>query len=157
MRIEEIQKRSIKGLINVAQLLKKPVGASHIYDVAEIINEQANDFIKGRIRLTCTGRGILVQGKLTAELELMCSRCLKFFLYRVSISVEEEFLPIVDVASGSPLPVSEDSEGFIINSNHLLDLGELICEYILLNLPLKPLCQPNCAGIEEMSHYGPLT
>ena len=157
MRVEEIQKRSVKGLINVAQLLKKPIGSSYIYDVAEVINEQASDVIEGGVRLTCTGRGILVQGKLSAELELMCSRCLKFFLYPVSFSIEEEFLSTVDVASGLLLPVSKDSEGFTINSNHLLDLGELICEYILLNLPLKPLCQPDCAGIKEMNYYAPST
>jgi len=158
MRVEEIQKRSVKGLINVAQLLKKPIGSSHVYDVAEVIDEQSSPFIKGRIRLICTGRGgILVQAELTVELELMCSRCLNFFLSSVSFSLEEEFLSTVDVTSSMPLTVSEDSEGFTINSSHLLDLGELVCEYILLNLPLKPLCQPDCAGIKEMSYYGPST
>jgi len=154
MTVEEIQERSIEGLINVAQLLKKPIGSSHNYDVAEIINEQAANSTKGKITLIRTDRGILVQGKLTAELELTCSRCLDFFLWPISFSLEEEFFPSLDVTTGLPLSLSEDSEGFTIDNNHLLDLGELICQYILLNLPMKPLCQPNCAGIREVNHYG---
>jgi len=157
MRVEEIQKRLLQGLINVAQLLKKPVGSSHNYDVAEIISEKAADHIKGGIILTRTGQGILVQGKLTAELELMCSRCLDFFPCPISFNIEEEFLPTLDIATGLPLYRPEDSEGFTIDSNNLLDLGELICQYILLNLPMKPLCQPDCAGIKEVNHYGPST
>lgn len=154
MRIEEIEKRSLEGLVNVAQLLKNPIGSSHSYDVAEIIDEQTADFIKGRITLTNTGQGILVQGKLIAELELICSRCLEFFLCPIVFSIEEEFLPTINIATGLLLPVPEDSDGFTIDSNHLLDLGKLICEYILLNLPMKALCQAGCAGIKEMSYYG---
>ncbi|MDY7019382.1 MAG: DUF177 domain-containing protein [Chloroflexota bacterium] len=154
MTVEEIQDRSIEGLINVAQLLKKPIGSSHNYEVAEIINEQAANYIKGKITLIRTNRGILVQGKLYAELELMCSRCLDFFLCPISFSLEEEAIPSLDVTSGLPFSLSEDFESFTIDNNHLLDLGELICQYILLNLPMKPLCQPNCAGIKEVNHHG---
>lgn len=154
MTEEEIQERAIEGLINVAQLLKKPIGSSRNYDVAEIINEQAGKSIKGKITLIHTDRGILVQGKLTAELEFICSRCLDSFLYPISFSLEEEFLPSLDVTTGLPLSLSEDSEGFTIDNNNLLDLGELVCQYILLNLPMKPLCQPNCTGIKEVNHYG---
>ena len=147
MRVEEIQRRSVEGLINVAQLLKKPIGSSYDYDVAEIINEQARDFIKGRIILTRIGYGILVQGKLTAELELMCSRCLNYFLCTISFNIEEEIYSILNVDTGLPLTMSEDTRGFTIDDKHRLDLGELICQYILLNLPMKPLCKSDCAGI----------
>jgi len=157
MRVEEIQKRSVEGLINVAQLLKQPPCSSYDYDVAEIINEQARDFIKGRIILTRTGHEILVQGKLTAELELMCSRCLNYFLCTINFNIEEEFYFILNVATGLPLSIPEDTESFTIDDKHRLDLGELICQYILLNLPMKPLCQADCAGIKEMNNYAPST
>ena len=131
----------------MAQLLKKPIGSSYDYDVAEIINEQARDFIKGGIILTRIGYGILVQGKLMAELELMCSRCLNYFLCTISFNIEEEIYSVINVDSGLPLPMSEDTGGFTIDDKHRLDLGELICQYILLNLPMKPLCKSDCAGI----------
>ena len=149
MEVNKILKRSVEGLINVAQLLKKPVGSSYRYDVAEIIDEQAKSFIKGTITLTCTGQGILVQGNLTVELELICSRCLESFLCTMSFNLEDEFLPICDIANDLPLTSAEDIENLTIDNNHLLDLGELICQYILLNLPMKPLCKVDCVGIKE--------
>jgi uncharacterized protein len=144
MTIEEIQKRYVNGSINVSQLLKEPIGTSCNYDIAEIINEQASGSIQGKITLIHTGQGILIQGKLSAKLELTCSRCLNTFVYPMSFSMEEEFLSTANVPSGSP---SSLPEGFTIDDDHLLDLGELICQYILLNLPMKPLCQPNCVGV----------
>ena len=120
-------------------------------------NEQARDFIKGGIILTRIGYGILVQGKLMAELELMCSRCLNYFLCTISFNIEEEIYSVINVDSGLPLPMSEDTGGFTIDDKHRLDLGELICQYILLNLPMKMLCQPDCAGIKEMNNYAPST
>ena len=145
MTIEEIKKKAVKGLINVSQLLKEPTGSSYSYDIDEIINEQASHSIQGKITLIHTGQGILIQGKITAELELMCSRCLNTFIYPVSFNLEEQFASTVNAFSSSP---SFSPEGFTIDDN-LLDLGKLICQYILLNLPMKALCQPNCAGVRR--------
>jgi uncharacterized protein len=149
MKAEEIEKRSVKGLVNVAQLLKEHVGSSRDYDVAEIINRQASNLIKGRVRFTRTGQGILVQGKLTVELEMVCSRCLDDFACPLDFSIEEEFFPTVDVSTGLPLSFTEGTEGFTIDNNHMFDLGELICQYVLLSLPMKPLCSADCVGIRR--------
>ena len=153
MKADEFGKNQLKGLVNVAQLLKEPTGSSRSYDAAEIIKGEAGDSIQGSIALTHAGQGILVQGKLSAQVELVCSRCLKPFPYSLNFSLEEEFLPTIDVSSGLPLSLPEESEGFTIDGNHILDLGEVIRQYILLNLPMKPLCQPDCAGIKEMKRY----
>ena len=157
MKADEFGKNQLKGLVNVAQLLKEPTGSSRSYDAAEIIKGEAGDSIQGSIALTHAGQGILVQGKLSAQVELVCSRCLKPFPYSLNFSLEEEFLPTIDVSSGLPLSLPEESEGFTIDGNHILDLGEVIRQYILLNLPMKPLCQPDCAGIKEMKRYASST
>jgi len=157
MKADELGENQLRGLVNVAQLLKEPTGASRSYDASEVIKGQPGDFIQGRLALTHAGQGILVQGKLSTEVELVCSRCLKPFPYSLSFSLEEEFLPTIDVSSGLPLALPEEAEGFTIDDNHILDLGEVIRQYILLNLPMKPLCQPDCAGIKEMKRYGTST
>ena len=152
MRTEELKGKSFKGLINVAQLLKQPTGSSCSYCANEIAGEQAKNSIQGTVILTHSGQGILVQAELTAEVELTCSRCLNEFLYPVNFRIEEEFVPTINVSSG--LPLSEESDAATIDSHNMLDLGEIICQYILLNLPMKPICRPDCAGIKEVSSYG---
>jgi len=152
MAKEKLKKRHLKGLINVAQLLRESVGSSRNYDIDEVIDEQVKGSVKGRVTLIRSGQGILVRGELTAEVELICSRCLNAFLCPLSFNIEEEFLPTVDVSSGLLLSLPEESAGFTIDNNHMLDLGELIRQYSLLNLPMKPLCQPDCAAIKESSY-----
>ncbi|TET41730.1 MAG: DUF177 domain-containing protein, partial [Dehalococcoidia bacterium] len=91
--------------------------------------------------------GVLVQCKLTAEVKLICSRCLDTFLLPISFTAEEEFIPISDVSGDLALSSPEQSEEFIIDNKNILDLSELIRQYTLLNLPMKPLCRPDCSGI----------
>ncbi len=138
----------------MAQLLKEPVGSSRSYDMDEAIKEEITGSVKGEIMLVRSRQGILVRGKLTAEVELICSRCLNSFLCPISFAIKEEFLSTVDVSSGLPLSLPEESNSFIIDSEHMLDLGKLIRQYVLLNLPMKPLCRSDCAGIKEMNLYG---
>ena len=88
MKADEFGKNQLKGLVNVAQLLKEPTGSSRSYDAAEIIKGEAGDSIQGSIALTHAGQGILVQGKLSAQVELVCSRCLKPFPYSLNFSLE---------------------------------------------------------------------
>jgi len=154
IKIEDLNERHLTGEINIAQLLKESVGSSRNYDIDTIIAEQPEGSIKGKVTLIRTGQGILVRGNLDVQVELVCSRCLKAFPYSMNFTVEEEIHPTIDISSGLPLDLCQESEGLIIDKNHVLDLGELIRQYILLSLPMKPLCQPECAGIKEMKSYG---
>ena len=153
MVMEKLKTMSIKGLINVAQLLRESTGSSRSYSMGEVLDEQSRGFVEGKVVLIHINQGILVRVELATELELICSRCLNAFACPISCHIEEEFLPVVDVVSGLQLPPSEESAGFTIDSNHILDLGELIRQFILLNLPMKPLCRPDCNGIKEMNLY----
>jgi uncharacterized protein len=144
----------LRALVNVTQLLKEPVGASRSYDIGEIINEQIEASVEGKITLIRISRGVLVQCKLTAEVKLICSRCLDTFLCPISFTAEEEFLPIADVSGDLALSSPEQSEGFTINNKNILDLSELIRQYILLNLSMKPLCRPDCPGMKEANSHG---
>lgn len=154
IKTEDLNERHLTGEINIAQLLKESVGSSRNYDIDTIIAEQPEGSIKGKVTLIRTGQGILVRGNLDVQVELICSRCLKAFPYSMNFTVEEEIHPTIDISSGLPLDLCQESEGLIIDKNHVLDLGELIRQYILLSLPMKPLCQPECAGVKEMKSYG---
>jgi uncharacterized protein len=145
--MEELKKKPLKALINVTQLLKEPVGSSRSHDISGLISEEVEGVVEGEAKVIHISRGVIVQCKLTAEVTLICSRCLDAFLCPISFIAEEEFLPISDVSSDLALSSPEQSEEFTINDKNILDLGELIRQYILLNLPMKPLCRPDCPRI----------
>jgi uncharacterized protein len=142
-----MEREPLKALINVSQLLKEPVGSSESHDIGGTIGEEVEGFVEGEAKLIHITGGVLVQCKLIAEVKLVCSRCLDTFLCPISFTAEEEFLPISDVSGDLALSSPEQSEGFTIDNKNILDLDELIRQYILLNLPMKPLCRPDCPGI----------
>ncbi len=150
MKVESMPVSHFNVLISVAQLLKEPAGSSRKYDIRGIVGEQARSSIQGEVTLVRTGQGILVRGELDVKVRLVCSRCLDVFPDSISLRVEEEFLPTTHVFDGLPLALSEERPSSTIDSNHMLDLGEVIRQYTLLNLPMKPLCRPDCTGIKEM-------
>jgi uncharacterized protein len=144
-----MKREPLKALVNVASLLKEPVGSSQSYDIKEVLGDEIEGSIEGTAKMIRTTRGVLVQCELSAEVKLICSRCLEAFLCPISFTAEDEFVPVADVSGDLALSSPEQSEEFTIDDKNIVDLGELIRQYVLLNLPMKPLCQPNCSGIKE--------
>jgi len=149
-----MEKESLRALINVAQLLKEPIGSTQSYDISGMIDEEVEGFVEGKAKVIHISQGVLVQCKLTAEVKLICSRCLDTFLFPISFTAEEEFLPISDVSGDLALSSPEQSEEFTIDNKNILDLSELIRQYTLLNLPMKPLCRSDCPGMKEANSHG---
>jgi uncharacterized protein len=136
--------------INVAQQLRSAIGTvrEHDVDLVMDVTGYGNEGrIQGKVTLTRTDRGILVKGVLNTEVELTCSRCLEPFRCPLTLNIEEEYFPTVDVVSGAPLPVPDEVGCFTIDENHELDLTEAVHQYALLAVPMKPLCRPDCAGL----------
>ena len=142
-----MKKEPLTALMNVTQLLKEPVGSSQSYDISGVIDEEIKGFVEGKAKLIHISQGVFVQCKLTTEVKLICSRCLDPFSLPISYTAEEEFVPVSDVSGDLALSSSEQSGKFTIDSKNILDLSELIRQYTLLNLPMKPLCRPDCPGI----------
>lgn len=136
--------------INVSQLLKAPLGATRDYKISEIVDiaDDGNSRrVQGDITLLHTQRSILAKGVLRTEVEFTCCRCLTLFRYPMSLSIEEEYIPVVDVISGAPLPPPEDPSSFTIDQHHIIDLTEAIRQYTMLATPMKPLCREDCVGL----------
>jgi len=152
--MERAEGQPVRNLVNVAQLLKEPVGSSRSYAVDATIDDAIEGPVTGSVKLIHTNRGVLVRVELRVTAELQCSRCLSMFSHDLCFSAEEEFLATIDVGSGLPLALDEKADEFTVDSKNLLDLTELIRQYTLLNLPMKPLCSPDCSGVKEMNQYG---
>ena len=131
--------------INVAQLLKEPVGAKRSYRMDEFAGENNENHVEGKVNLTRTNLGILVTGELTADIKGNCSRCLGPASVLATLHLEDEYYPVIDITSGTHVKV--EPEALTIDNNHVLDLDEAIRQYIIMATPTKLLCKTDCPGI----------
>ena len=137
---------------NLSQLLKEGVGARRSYSLDEALEalpETGTTWVQGDITITRVDTGVWVNGPIEANASSLCGRCLTLAEYTVRFRLDEEYLPTVEMDVGAPIRVSgEISEGsFTLNSHHTLDLTEAVRQYAIINLPMKPLCRHNCAGL----------
>ena len=80
--------------------------------------------------------------------EKSCGRCLTTFTAPVSIELEEQFYPVVDVATGAPVEAPPDAdEANSIDSQHILDLYEIVRQELLLESESLRNCRPDCKGL----------
>jgi uncharacterized protein len=134
--------------INVSGLLKSSLGSKIDYEVSDVVNiSGADSLVQGEVWLTRTDCGILVKARLNTEVKVTCSRCLGVFGCPVPVNFEEEYFPVIDVASGSSLTLPDEPGCFTIDEHHILDLTEAVRQYALLTIPMKPLCRQDCAGL----------
>ena len=135
---------------NVAQLLMGPIGESRSYNVEEIYTEASRitDRANGPVQVVRTHQGVLVNADLDIQTTLACSRCLGEFVWSSTLYIEEEFFPAVDLHTGRQLQSPTDDEGDQrIDSDHVLDLTEIMRQYAIADMPMKPLCRANCLGL----------
>lgn len=131
--------------INVAQQLKGQIGESRSVTIDEISSDGFP--IEGKAILVLTNRSILVTGDFKTSVKCVCSRCLKEFQQSYIIKLEEEFFPENDFLSNGLLHEDRYADGFSIGEDNILDLNEAFRQNTLVNIPLKPVCENNCAGL----------
>jgi uncharacterized protein len=137
---------------NVTDLLRSAPGTSERFDVA-VPNMSIADEVKvvqpvrGEVRLTHSGRSIIVQGQVNTVLAGRCSRCLRPAEATVSVDFEEEALPATDVDSGAPVDHSAEPGRLRLSDHHELDIEPAIRDAISLAEPIAPLCRPDCPGL----------
>ncbi len=96
------------------------------------------DNLNGSIRATRTPQGILLQADLQGEVTLECVRCLTDFQQSLQIEVTELY-------AFSQRYVTDS--GLLMPETGIIDLAPVLREYILLEIPISPLCRPDCKGL----------
>lgn len=137
---------------NAAQLLVEHAGSTRQFDVDEPAYEIDEGVggtapLRGKLKLTRTNRGILADVKLETEVTQECSRCLERVALPLGVRFVEEYYPTVDLRTGAPIQRPEGATGFTMTEAHEVDLTEAVRQTVLLELPMKPLCRPECAGL----------
>ena len=94
------------------------------------------------LRLESVAEGVLVTGTVSAPTAGQCSRCLEPFAGSVSIYLTELF---AYPDSATEATTEEDEVGHVVDD--AVDLEQAIIDAVGLELPLSPLCRPDCAGL----------
>lgn len=80
---------------------------------------------------------IYLNGQVTGELSLLCSRCLERFQYLLNIEIDEKFTQVP----------SEEDEYITFLDRDKINLIELLESNIFMSLPIKKLCNEDCKGL----------
>ena len=135
---------------NLAHLLKEPTGSTRDYEVDDSFAgpENGMDRVQGWVRVIRTQQGFLVRAELETRVRLTCGRCVSQFELRSELKMEEESFPTIDPATGKTTKPLEEAEGVIhLDAQHVLDMTEVVRQYVLTEVPIKPLCCEECLGL----------
>ena len=85
--------------------------------------------------------GVMVTGTVTAPWDGVCRRCTVPVRGELTARVRERFCE-----PGGRYGDPDDEEAYPIVGDEL-DLGPMVHDAVVLELPLAPLCRPDCAGL----------
>ncbi|ONM49330.1 YceD family protein [Nocardia donostiensis] len=94
------------------------------------------------LQLQAVSEGVLVTGTVSAPLSGECSRCLEPFTDRTELRLTELFAYPDSVTEQT----TSDDEMYRMDDD-LIDLEPVIVDALGTELPLQPLCSPDCAGL----------
>jgi uncharacterized protein len=94
--------------------------------------------LTGSALITRTNQGLLIQVNLRAALELECGRCLTPVIQPLHAHFTELYAFSRRYMTESGLTMPETG---------IIDLTPVLREYMLLEIPMSPLCRPDCKGL----------
>ena len=128
--------------INVGFLVNEEVGYSHAFpfEFDRIQMEEDLDLhqFEGAAIIGRTPQGLIVQGDFNGEIVLQCVRCLSDFTHTLKWELTELYAFNKKSLTDSGLLLPDDMQ---------IDLQPLLREYALLEIPIKPICRPDCKGL----------
>jgi uncharacterized protein len=113
-----------------------------------VINDSAKpDVAHVFVKIFRFGKKILVEGSLNISVLHKCSRCLKEFSFPMDVAFRDEYSPAEEFKKEEEQGLTDKELNLSYYSNDEIDISELIKEQVLLSVPMKPLCKPDCEGI----------
>lgn len=128
---------------NVSHLVNAPIGtrsAVHLDSETVALGDDLDlHYLRGEINLTRSTDCLLVEGQLDAGLDGECVRCLTSFPLSLTIQLD-------DLTFALPHTSSQDNQ-YCISKDGWIHAAPALREQVLLNIPLRPLCRPDCRGL----------
>ena len=128
--------------INVGFIAHEEIGRSHDFpfefDKIVLGDDLELRGLDGIVNIGRTPQGLVLQADFSAETTVMCVRCLQDFDQELDWSFTELYAFDKRSETESELILPEDGH---------IDLAEMIREYALLEVPISPICKPECQGL----------
>ena len=103
--------------------------------------------VHSEFQISLLGEQIRVEGVLGADLELVCCRCLKSFESAIEKRFELDYRPDPMVEEGEEFSLTYTDLDIGFYRDQQLDVSALISEQVVLEIPMKPVCQEECKGL----------
>ncbi len=104
--------------------------------------------LRSAAKIKKAGKTILIKGSVQTVLRVQCVRCLKEFSYPLSSNFDVTLLPREGVAvKEGERELSEEEMELSYHEGEEIQLSEIACEQVFLEIPYQPLCQVECKGL----------
>ena len=128
--------------INVGFIIHEEVGYNHDFPFEFAKLTLGDDLetrnFEGLVNVGKTPQGLIVQADFSADTVLACVRCLTEFNENLRWAFTELYAFDKRSVTDSGLILPEDAH---------TDLAPLVREYALLEIPIGPICKPDCKGL----------
>ncbi|MFF2551926.1 YceD family protein [Nocardia sp. NPDC058058] len=108
----------------------------------EMVGIPAGGEVELDLTLQSVSEGVLVLGTVHAPIEGECSRCLESFTDDIELHLTELF---AYPDSNTEKTTEEDEVHRLVDD--MIELEAAVIDAVGLELPLQPLCEPDCAGL----------
>jgi uncharacterized protein len=132
--------------IIVSEIPEEGIG----FDLFEQITHEEIEFrtpVRGFLKVFRTGSEVIIQGVVETTVVLECSRCLKGFDMKINSRIDSVFHPSRSLTRDDNYELRSDELDTEFYRGDSIDLIDFITQEVLLNIPMKPLCQNDCKGL----------
>jgi len=99
-------------------------------------------------RASRKGEEVRLRGRVTAEAEVFCDRCLRPAAAPLEVEFETAFIPAeYEAGKTENVELLADELGLAAYEGDSVNLDELVREQLLLALPARVLCREECRGL----------
>lgn len=128
--------------LNIGFLLGQPIGTSRDFEFdlpkIRLGDDLSLDDFSGFADFSRTPQGLFLQAKFEGSVDLECVSCLDTTQHLLKMDFSELY-------AFSQRSVSDS--GLLVPESGYIDLELLVREYALLEVPISPLCKPDCKGL----------
>jgi uncharacterized protein len=104
--------------------------------------------IHSQLRVSLSGERVMVDGRISGDLEVICCRCAKGCSQQVEKDFSVEYWPDPTVDhEGDEQELTYDELDIGFYRDDKIDLSAVVTEQILLDIPMKPVCHEGCKGL----------
>lgn len=130
----------------------EPLVIEHVLDSGEIAYRNDVSALKHAIAVgarvqVLAGDEVRIQGRVRTEITLTCCRCLTEFRMPLDKRFEQIYLPQPVTAPDAEIELREGDLDVGFFRNFKIDFKAALLEQILLEVPMKPVCRPDCRGL----------